>query len=200
MDDRHAVEASRRQRLVRRHGQQRIAEGGPVEGLHQLEVVQERLTELRWREATLKSLDDCPSEERLRRLEILSRVQRLPQARRTLTDHWYRELPAAMPKRRLDIMIAMLSPDPPQDPDPATVLACAELHLLISTPAFTRWTQDHAEEMRDGPAFYGEIDDAAVLTAAAPSASRGPTSKKARVRVRTDLARSGNDAGVTAAS
>ncbi|WP_176740031.1 MerR family transcriptional regulator [Streptomyces sp. Ncost-T10-10d] len=133
----------------------------------ELEVVQERLTELRWRQATLKSLDDCPSEERLRRLEILSRVQRLPQAHRTLTDHWYRELSAAMPKRQLDIMIAMLSPDPPQDPDPAMALAHAELHLLISTPSFTRWTQDHDEEMRDAPAFYGEIDDAAVLTAAA---------------------------------
>ncbi|MFE2544341.1 MerR family transcriptional regulator [Actinacidiphila glaucinigra] len=133
----------------------------------ELEVVQERLTELRWRQATLKSLDDCPDDERLRRLEILSRVQRLPQAHRTLTDHWHRELPAAMPKRRLDIMIAMLSPDPPQDPDPTTVLAYAELHLLISTPSFTRWTQDHDEEMRDAPAFYGQIDEAAALTAAA---------------------------------
>lgn len=133
----------------------------------ELEVVQERLTELRWRQATLKSLDECTSEERLRRLEILSRVQRLPQAHRTLTDHWYRELSAAMPKRRLDIMIAMLSPAPPQDPDPASALAYAELHLLIATPSFTRWTQDHDEEMRDAPAFYGEIDDAAVLTAAA---------------------------------
>ncbi|MCX4546050.1 MerR family transcriptional regulator [Streptomyces sp. NBC_01565] len=133
----------------------------------ELEVVQERLTELRWRQATLKSLDGCTSEERLRRLEILSRVQRLPQAHRTLTDHWYRELSAAMPKRRLDIMVAMLSPAPPQDPDPGSVLAYAELHLLIATPGFTRWTQDHAEEMRDAPAFYGEIDEAAVLTAAA---------------------------------
>lgn len=133
----------------------------------ELETVQERLTELRWRQATLESLDDCPSDERLRRLEILSRVQRLPQAHRTLTDHWHRELPATMPRRRLDIMIAMLSPDPPRDPDPATVLAYAELHLLISTPSFTRWTQDHDEEMRDAPAFYEEIDEAAALTTAA---------------------------------
>ncbi|MCZ4102479.1 MULTISPECIES: hypothetical protein [Streptomyces] len=40
-------------------------------------------------------------------------MQRLPQAHRTRTGHWYRELSAAMPERRLDIMIAMLSPDPP---------------------------------------------------------------------------------------
>ncbi|MGW6979877.1 MerR family transcriptional regulator [Streptomyces sp. NPDC054932] len=131
----------------------------------ELEVVQERLTELRWRQATLQSLDDCTSEERLRRLEILSRVQRLPEAHRTLTDHWYRELSAAMPGRRLDIMIAMLSPAPPQDPDPASALAYAELHLLVSTPSFTCWTRDHDEEMRDGPAFYAEIDEAAALTA-----------------------------------
>jgi DNA-binding transcriptional MerR regulator len=140
----------------------------------ELEAVQERLTELRWREATLKSLDDCPGEERLRRLEILSRVQRLPEAHRTLTDHWYRELSAAMPKRRLDIMIAMLAPAPPQDPAPATALAYAELHLLISTPSFTRWTQDHDEEMRDGPAFYAEIDEAAALTAAAMAQGLAP--------------------------
>ncbi|MEV6575399.1 MerR family transcriptional regulator [Streptomyces sp. NPDC051577] len=133
----------------------------------ELEMVQERLTELRWRQATLGALDECPSEERLRRLEILARVQRLPQAHRSLTDHWYRELSATMPKRRLDIMVAMLSPGPPQDPDPASALAYAELHLLASTPSFTRWTQDHEEELRDAPAFYGEIDEAAALTAAA---------------------------------
>ncbi|MER7468522.1 MerR family transcriptional regulator [Streptomyces sp. NPDC097981] len=133
----------------------------------ELGAVQERLTELRWREATLKALDDCEGEERLRRLEILSRVQRLPEARRTLTDHWYRELSAAMPPRRLDTMIAMLAPAPPQDPVPATALAYAEMHLLIATPSFTRWTQDHDEEMRDGPAFYAEIDEAAALTVAA---------------------------------
>ncbi|WP_327281273.1 MULTISPECIES: MerR family transcriptional regulator [unclassified Streptomyces] len=140
----------------------------------ELQVVQERLTELRWRQATLKALDDCPSEERLRRLEILARVQELPQAHRTLTDHWSRELSSNMPKRRLDIMVAMLSPEPPQDPAPGTVLAYAELHLLINTPSFTRWTQDHEEEMRSAPAFYGEIDEAAVLTAAAVSQGLPP--------------------------
>ncbi|MFD9467472.1 hypothetical protein, partial [Streptomyces sp. NPDC060027] len=29
-----------------------------------------------------------------------------------------------------------------------------------STPSFTRWAQEHDEEMRDGPAFYAEIDEA----------------------------------------
>ncbi|MEV7729659.1 MerR family transcriptional regulator [Streptomyces sp. NPDC087917] len=141
----------------------------------ELEAVEERLTELRWRQATLMALDGCPGEERLRRLELLARVQRLPEARRTLTDHWYRELSGAMPQRRLDIMIAMLSPDPPQDPDPDTALAYAELHLLISTPGFTRWTSDHDQEMRDAPAFYGEIDDAAALTAAAVTQGQPPS-------------------------
>ncbi|MFF7214856.1 MerR family transcriptional regulator [Streptomyces sp. NPDC008238] len=142
----------------------------------ELEAVQERLAELRWRQATLESLDDCPGEERLRRLGILARVQQLPQARRTLTDHWYRELSGSLPKRRLDIMIAMLAPDPPQDPGPTTVLAYAELHLLISTPSFTRWTQDHDEEMRDAPAFYGEIEEVAGLTAAAVAQGLPPGS------------------------
>ncbi|MDA5284306.1 MerR family transcriptional regulator [Streptomyces sp. Isolate_45] len=140
----------------------------------ELELVQERLTELRWREATLKSLDDCAGEERLRRLEILSRVQRLPQAHRTLTDHWHGELSGAMPKQRLDMMIAMLAPAPPQDPDAASALAYAELHVLISAPSFTRWTRDYDEEMRDGPAFYAEIDEAAALTAAALAQGLSP--------------------------
>ncbi|MCX4451152.1 MerR family transcriptional regulator [Streptomyces sp. NPDC087866] len=133
----------------------------------ELTSVQEQLTQLQWREATLGALDDCADGERLRRLEILARVQRLPQARRSLTDHWYRELPAEMPKRRLDLMIAMLSPEPWRDPSPAAALAYAEIHVLVSTPGFTRWTGDHAQEMRDAPAFYGEIDEAAALTAAA---------------------------------
>ncbi|MFB7054879.1 MerR family transcriptional regulator [Streptomyces vinaceus] len=140
----------------------------------ELEAVQDRLAELRWRQATLKALDDCSGEERLRRLEILARVQQLPQAHRTLTGHWGRELNGSMPDRRLDIMVAMLSPEPPADPAPATVLAYAELHLLIHTPGFTRWTRDHEEEMRNGPAFYAEIDEAAALTAAAVSRGLPP--------------------------
>ncbi|GGW78499.1 hypothetical protein GCM10010350_74310 [Streptomyces galilaeus] len=57
-------------------------------------------------------------------------------------------------------------PAPPRDPA-ATALAYAELNLLVSTPSFTRWTQEHDEEMRDGPAFYTEIEEAAATTAAA---------------------------------
>ncbi len=127
----------------------------------------------RWREATLTSLGDCRGGERLRHLEMRSRVQRGPEAHRTLADHWYRELTAALPKPRLDIVLALLAPTTPQDPVPATALAHAELRLLISTPGFTRWTQDHDEEGRDGPAFSAEIDEAAALTAAArPRACR----------------------------
>ncbi|MFC8537458.1 MerR family transcriptional regulator [Streptomyces sp. NPDC057249] len=155
----------------------RIASGEQAVGdlvANELAAVQEQLTQLRWREATLRALDECPDGERLRRLEILARVQRLPQARQSLTDHWYRELPAEMPKRRLDLMVAMLSPEPPADPSPAAALAYAEIHVLVATPGFTRWTGDHAEEMRDAPAFYGEIDEAAALTAAAVGARLPP--------------------------
>ncbi|MEW2373523.1 MerR family transcriptional regulator [Streptomyces sp. NPDC006656] len=140
----------------------------------ELEAVQERLVELRWRQATLKALDDCPDGERLHRLEILSRVQRLPQAHRSLTEHWFGELTGTMPGHRLESMVAMLSPEPPHDPGPDTALAYAELHLLIATPGFTRWTQDHDEEMRSAPALYAELDEAAVLTAAAVFAGRPP--------------------------
>ncbi|MGW0950253.1 hypothetical protein ACWD4O_48185 [Streptomyces sp. NPDC002623] len=55
---------------------------------------------------------------------------------------------------------------PPQDPA-AAALAYAGLHLLTSTPSFTRWTQEHGEEMRDGPAFCAEIGEAAALAAGA---------------------------------
>ncbi|MFJ9737218.1 MerR family transcriptional regulator [Streptomyces sp. NPDC101166] len=140
----------------------------------ELEAVQERLVELRWRQATLRALDDCPAGERLHRLEVLSRVQRLPQAHRSLTDHWFRELSGTMPRHRLESMVAMLSPEPPHDPGPDSALAYAELHVLVSTPAFTRWTQDHEQEMRDAPAFYAELDDAAALTAAALSKGQPP--------------------------
>ncbi|MGW2658806.1 helix-turn-helix domain-containing protein [Streptomyces sp. NPDC001478] len=175
---RYGPEAWERIRLIRRLREldtpiaaiTRIASGEQTLGdlvETELATVQEQLTQLRWREAALRALDDCAGGERLRRLEILARVQRLPQARRSLTDHWYRELPAEMPKRRLDLMIAMLSPEPSRAPSPASALAYAEIHVLVSTPGFTRWTGDHAEEMRDAPAFYGEIDEAAGLTAAA---------------------------------
>lgn len=125
---------------------------------------QQRLSQLRWRQATLEALDDCPPDVRLQRLQILSRVQKLPEAQQALTDHWTRSLPTAMPKRWHDRMVTMLSPTPPGDPSATSALAYAELHLLVATPDFTRWTQDHEKEMRDAPSFYAEVDHAAELT------------------------------------
>ncbi|MET8956603.1 MerR family transcriptional regulator [Streptomyces sp. NPDC004533] len=137
-------------------------------------AVQNQLAELRWRQATLQSLSDCGPEERLRRLHIVSRVQRLPEARHTLSELWYRTLPKAMPKHWLDRMVAMLSPAPPDHPSPESVLAYAELHLLTVTPSFTQWTHDHRQEIRDAPSFYAQVDEAAQQTVAALTQGLAP--------------------------
>ncbi|GGY13805.1 hypothetical protein GCM10010358_77560 [Streptomyces minutiscleroticus] len=130
----------------------------------ELLATQERLSQLRWRQATLQALDDCPPDVRLNRLQILSRVHKLPEARQALTHHWAHSLPADMPKRWRDRMVALLSPSPPDNPSATSALAYAELHLLIAAPGFTRWTQDHKLEMRDAPSFYAQVDHAAELT------------------------------------
>ncbi|WP_225842093.1 MerR family transcriptional regulator [Streptomyces albus] len=102
----------------------------------ELEAVGEQLAGLRWRQATLQALDDCPPQERLRRLEVLSAVQRLPEARAGLLEVWEKAVPPEVPARLAEAVISQAVPTAPSAPTPRHVLAYAELHVLAARPDF----------------------------------------------------------------
>ncbi|WP_189133600.1 helix-turn-helix domain-containing protein [Wenjunlia tyrosinilytica] len=129
----------------------------------ELDLVQSRLAELRWRQATLQALDNCSRPEQLRRLEVLSRVQRLPEAHKDLSRAWERIIPASVPARLTDAIAAQAVPEPPRDPSPQEVLAYAELHSLTAHPDFLAyWVAPH---VRDKASLYSELLDASELAA-----------------------------------
>ncbi|MCL7497304.1 MerR family DNA-binding transcriptional regulator [Streptomyces sp. MCA2] len=126
-------------------------------------LVRSRLTELHWRQATLEALDDCSAPERLRRLEVLSRVQRLPEAQDRLARAWGRTVPASVPARLADAITAQAVPEPPGNPTAEVVLAYAELHTLTGHQDFpVYWACPH---VRDKASLYSELLDTSELAA-----------------------------------
>ncbi|MFE4058066.1 MerR family transcriptional regulator, partial [Streptomyces sp. NPDC059096] len=63
-----------------------------------LREVGSRLTALRWQEAALQSLRDCPAGERAERLRLVGAVT-TPPGTTALARFWRRELPARLPAR-----------------------------------------------------------------------------------------------------
>ncbi|MGW1893361.1 helix-turn-helix domain-containing protein [Streptomyces sp. NPDC002004] len=127
----------------------------------ELDVVQSRLAELRWREATLQALDDCSGQERLRRLEVLSRVQRLPEAQDRLVRSWALTIPSCIPARLTATITEQAVPEPPQDPTAEVVLAYAELHTLTRHRDFPHYWA--CPNVRDKASLYSELLDATAL-------------------------------------
>ncbi|WP_234341249.1 hypothetical protein [Streptomyces sp. NRRL S-1813] len=122
-----------------------------------------RLTELHWRQAILEALDNCSARERLRRLEVLSRVQRLPEAQDRLARAWGQTIPASVPARLADAVAAQAVPEPPENPTAEVVLAYAELHTLTGHQDFpVYWPCPHA---RDKASLYSELLDTSELAA-----------------------------------
>ncbi|MFI1015973.1 MerR family transcriptional regulator [Streptomyces sp. NPDC020965] len=180
---RYAYEALEQLRLV----QQLRALGTPIATITQLttgerslgelvsrelDQTRTRLAELSWRQATLQALDDCSELERLRRLAVLSRVQRLSEAPLDLARAWERVIPAEVPAHLADLITAQAVPEPPQDPAPQTALAYAEVHSLIEEPGFRMyWAAPH---VRDKASLYSELVEAAELAEAAVAAGLPP--------------------------
>ncbi|MFE1763412.1 MerR family transcriptional regulator [Streptomyces angustmyceticus] len=126
-------------------------------------LVRSRLAELHWRQATLEALDNCSAQERLRRLEVLSRVQRLPEAQDRLAEAWARTIPASVTARLADAITAQAVPEPPANPTAEVVLAYAELHTLTMHPDFpVYWACPH---VRDKASLYSELLDTSELAA-----------------------------------
>ncbi|WP_424889479.1 MerR family transcriptional regulator [Streptomyces sp. XH2] len=99
----------------------------------QLRELGSQLAALRWREAALRLVRDCPAGERADRLRLIGAVS-APPSTAALAGFWRRWLPPRLPARVRSAVVDQAVPQPPADPTPAQVLAFARLHALVSGP------------------------------------------------------------------
>ncbi|MFE5729699.1 MerR family transcriptional regulator [Streptomyces sp. NPDC056528] len=109
-------------------------DGVPAEVLaDRLRDVGSRLAALRWQEAALRSLQECPDGERADRARLLGAVP-APPGTDALVRFWRRILPVGLPGRTVSLVLDSVVPQPPAEPSPARVLDFARLHALASGP------------------------------------------------------------------
>ncbi|MFE9836652.1 MerR family transcriptional regulator [Streptomyces sp. NPDC005551] len=111
------------------------APGGVLEDAvaGQLRELGSRLRELRWREAALRLVQECPPGERADRLLLVGALT-APPSTAPLARFWRAWLPARMPARSTAAFLDVAVPQPPDDPRPAHVLAFARLNALTLAP------------------------------------------------------------------
>ncbi|MCX4985214.1 MerR family transcriptional regulator [Streptomyces sp. NBC_00572] len=140
------------------------------------EVVSGRLRELgsqlaalRWREASLRLLQDCPAGERAERLRLIGAVS-VPPDTAGLVRFWRRILPVQLPGRVVSMVLDSVVPALPEEPSPAQVLDFARLHALVSDPLLDRPESRPAPPLPDGeyrPAvLYEGLAEAYTLASA----------------------------------
>lgn len=146
----------------------------------QLRELGSQLAALRWREAALRLVRDCPAGERADRLRLIGAVS-APPSTAVLARFWRRWLPPRLPARVLSEVVDQAVPQPPADPTPAQVLAFARLHALVSEPcpgtAVAGDWQPAAHRTGGGyrPAvLYEGLGEAYALASSALRAQRAP--------------------------
>ncbi|MET7455536.1 MerR family transcriptional regulator [Streptomyces sp. NPDC005574] len=91
------------------------------------------LKALRWREAALRLVRECPPAERADRLRLVGAVN-VPPSTAPLARFWRAWLPPRMPARATSAFLEVAVPQPPDEPAPAQVLAFARLHAMTTAP------------------------------------------------------------------
>ncbi|MFE6975036.1 MerR family transcriptional regulator [Streptomyces sp. NPDC057682] len=99
----------------------------------QLSELGSQLTALRWREAGLRLVLECPPGERADRLRLIGAVAS-PPSTAALARFWRGWLPARMPAAATAAFLDAAVPAPPDDPAPSQVLAFARLYALVTRP------------------------------------------------------------------
>ncbi|WP_259294373.1 helix-turn-helix domain-containing protein [Streptomyces resistomycificus] len=105
-----------------------------VEG--RLRELGSELKALRWREAALRLVRECPPAEQADRLRLIGTVS-LPPNTAPLARFWRAWLPPRMPARVMSAFLELAVPQPPDEPDPAQVLAFTRLHAMMTAPCPT---------------------------------------------------------------
>jgi excisionase family DNA binding protein len=107
------------------------------------------LAALAWRRASLRAVEEADPVERAARLELLAAVEHGPAARDMLVAFWRGVIVAPVPEWLLTAFIDLSVPEPPDDPEPAQVVAYAELVTLAGDRSLTRELRGRAVEMAD---------------------------------------------------
>jgi DNA-binding transcriptional MerR regulator len=91
------------------------------------------LRAMRWREAALRLVGECPPGERAGRLRLLGAVG-TPPTTAPMARFWRAWLPARTPARVTATFLEAAVPQPPDEPTPAQVLAFARLYAMTTAP------------------------------------------------------------------
>ncbi|WP_107092240.1 MerR family transcriptional regulator [Streptomyces sp. NRRL B-1140] len=120
---------------VRRILDDEEAAGRALEGAldSRLRELGSELKALRWREAALQLVRDCPPAQRADRLRLLGTLN-TPPSTAPLARFWRTWLPARMPRRATAAFLEAAVPQPPDEPHPSQVLAFARLHAMTTAP------------------------------------------------------------------
>ncbi|MFD4314807.1 MerR family transcriptional regulator [Streptomyces sp. NPDC058548] len=143
----------------------------------QLRELGSQLAALRWREASLRLLQDCPPGERAERLRLIGAVS-VPPDTAALARFWRRILPVRLPARVVSTVLDSVVPRLPEEPSPGQVLDFARLHALVSDPRVYLPGSRPAPPLPDGeyrPAvLYEGLAEAYALASAEPAAGGAP--------------------------
>ncbi|MFB8119804.1 MerR family transcriptional regulator [Streptomyces sp. NPDC055962] len=144
----------------------------------QLRTLGTHLRALRWREAALRSVQECPAAERPARLRLVGAVTAPPDTG-PLARFWRGWLPPRMPARSVTAFLDVAVPQPPEDPAPDQVLAFAQLYAMVSRPCDQNAgpTQPHAHRAagaRESAVLYAGLAEAYGLAATEMRQDREP--------------------------
>ncbi|MEU6242067.1 MerR family transcriptional regulator [Streptomyces sp. NPDC047024] len=135
------------------------------------------ITALRWREAALQLVRDCPAEERADRLRLVGAVS-APPSTAALARFWRGALPARLSPRLRSAILDHAVPRPPADPTPAQVLAFARLHAIATAPCPAADPRRPARNRTDADCrpdvLYDGLFDAYTLAATELRTGRTP--------------------------
>ncbi|WP_425825360.1 MerR family transcriptional regulator [Streptomyces fractus] len=156
---------------VRRIVDERAGAAGALEDAvaGQLRTLGSRLSALRWQEAALRLVQECPPQERAHRLQLVGALD-TPPSTAPLARFWRAWLPPRMPASSRTAFLEAAVPPPPDSPSPGQVLAFARLCALVSRPCTpdtgpTQPAAHSAAGARESSVLYAGLAEAYDLAA-----------------------------------
>lgn len=148
----------------------------------QLRDIGGHIAALRWREAALRLVHDCPPGERAERIRLVGAIATPPNTT-SIERFWRGWLPARLPARVTAMILDVTVPSPPEDPTTGQVLAFARLHAAVTAPCSgpERERAQAAVHRRGERHRLGLLYDglAEAYTLASPRIRRGETPEAA---------------------
>lgn len=170
---------------VRRIVDERAGADGVLEDAvaGQLRTLGSQLSALRWQEAALRLVQECPPQERADRLRLVGALD-TPPSTAPLARFWRAWLPPRMPASSRTAFLEAAVPSPPDSPSPGQVLAFARLCALVSRPCTpdTGPTQPAAHSTagaRESSVLYAGLAEAYDLAAEPIRAGEAPAAGEA---------------------